>query len=310
VVRNLILKQGIKRYVLGIVVFLITLLLLSSPYLSWVYKQRGGFHITTKLSALITFGDASAPSEEESDKNTQIFLREYFGKFLGTFIYTAKCLFKSFHWVLMLLLIIYIVFFARHARVTVYSMYILSFAILYIVGIIYAGVRGSIIGDRYLLVPTVLLFPWVVQGLIKGTDFVSKKEVVLKWMIVLTIIVMLPPLLPPERYRELGFKEAGIWLKTNVGSCKKIATRCSPTGYYADTKNVFPLAFTYERILKDCRTHKIDFVLFSEKDLEKRKGLLEGVRNSRDFKFIQSFPKEDRHGIYRVFLFEFEGKGK
>lgn len=188
---------------------------------------------------------------------------------------------STFHWPLFFLWILGILKYARKARFDKGQCFILSFYLLYLPILYLLLVNIGYVSRRH-LVPLVMIgLFWVAIGVEELRDWLVGK--IGKWnrashfspsrlfvlIVALTVAILLPKTLKPQRSDKAWIKEAGIWITKNGPLNPKIVSNDPRIAYYAGGESIVTLpGKAFQEIEGLAQKERVDFIVLESNQIQ------------------------------------------
>jgi len=194
--------------------------------------------------------------------------------------------------------------------------FLLSIVCLY--GLVLYGLSSlSYISHRYFLSLVALCLIWSGRGILEllhwllqrvSSEKLGKIHITAtKGMVlltVMTVVIILPATIHPQRAEKRGRKEAGLWIKNNSASRPSVCTDMVRVNYYAGGRMIFlgEEKILYPEIVERARREGAEFLIVSNKKIE---SICPGFFKSRRPEDLEEVFRTDKGGwetiiVYRV----------
>lgn len=194
--------------------------------------------------------------------------------------------------------------------------FLLSIMCLYAM-VLYWMASLSYISHRYMISLVALCLIWSGRGLLElhhwlfkriSSETLEKIHIsAAKGVVVLTamtVVIILPVTIHPQREEKQGRKEAGLWIRSNSPSRPSIYTHMVRVNYYAGGRIIFLAEekIRYPDLLERARSKGSDFLVISEEGIE---SICPEFFESRKSEDLEEVFRTDRGGketiiVYRV----------
>ena len=175
----------------------------------------------------------------------------------------------------------------------------------------------SYISHRYFLSLVALCLIWSGRGILEllhwllqrvSSEKLAKIHITAtKGMVlltVMTVVIILPATIHPQRAEKRGRKEAGLWIKNNSASRPSVYTDMVRVNYYAGGRMIFlgEEKILYPEIVERARREGAEFLIVSNKKIE---SICPGFFKSRRPEDLEEVFRTDKGGwetiiVYRV----------
>ena len=323
-------NKKITRFLAASSVLFFAFALFATPYILFIKIHTGTWQISMKASVVSMVRSLEEAKEEKSEDldvqvsppeqsresaDAQVLApikpREPFegGSVWRSITHTPLKFIETYHFLLFLFLICGVGAGLKHGDQSLQGM-LLLFLIAYLVGLCYLYYTVSYVSRRHFFPPIVISLP------VAGTGFLVVQKQIAAWMsrancslsrfiapyaalvfLLFTLCVLTPFALKPQGEDKLPLKQAAFWIKENKKKFSPIIMSNEPlVGYYAGGKNCLIPALHYPEFVRYITDQKIDYLVFSERDMNNGKKFLPLLQP----KIFQRIPFGDK----RVLIYE------
>jgi len=122
-------------------------------------------------------------------------------------------------------------------------------------------------------------------------------------ILLITLLILIPKALKPQGEDKLPLKQAAFWIKENKKKPAPMVMSNEPlVGYYAGGRNRLIPALSYPDFVNYINTEQIDYLVFSERDINNGKKFL-SLLQPENFKRVDFENK-------RALIYEVSRKGE
>ncbi len=328
-----------RRNLTGFVLLVFGFLLFASPYLIYLREDTGHWILTRKKSVkgLIGIEKRSSGSEgvtsqqakgerllwqpkagisrsKDTEKRPMVFTSSAYLEDFGKFFYLLIRFSGSYHPLLFLFLLIRISKSRGITRFDKGDWFILSFYFLYLSILYLLILNVGYISRRHCLPLVAIGLFWAAIGIQESQNsIVQKVSKSNRWahlssrrifvtIMALTLVILLPKTLRPQRSDKIWMKRAGIWIAKSSLPEPKIMSDDPRVAHYAGGVNIaIPHGKTLQEIESLAREEGVEFVVLHGEQFGKRgpDSLQEG---SKTLSLVQEFAGKGGRNtlIYRV----------
>lgn len=307
-----------RRNLTAFVLLVFGFLILASPYLVYLREDTGHWILTRKKSMKGLIGIEKRSSDlknlmnqeakcerrlfqprpamsrsKDVEKRRLVLISSTYLEDLGKFFHLLMRFSGTFHPLLFLFLLIGISKSRAVARFDKGDWFILSFYFLYLPVLYLLFLNVGYVSRRHWLPLVAIGLFWAAIGIQKSQNWIVQKTLksnrgtrlssgrVFTTVMVLTLVILLPKTLKPQRHDKVWMKKAGIWIAKNSPPDPRIMSNDPRVAYYAGGVNIaIPHGKTFQGIENLAGEEGVDFIVLdtdrigkSEPDL-----LLEGSK--------------------------------
>jgi len=158
---------------------------------------------------------------------------------------------------------------------------LLLFVATYLLGLCYLYYTVSYVSRRHFLPAIIISLPvagagfwdiqrqlsnWMMRWNFRGGKKIASHSALI--ILLITLLILIPTALKPQGEDKLPLKQAAFWIKENKNKpAPKIMSNEPLVGYYAGGKNLLIPALGYPGFVNYIKTRKIDYLVFSERDI-------------------------------------------
>ena len=182
---------------------------------------------------------------------------------------------------------------------------LLLFVAAYLLGLCYLYYIVSYVSRRHFLSAIIISLPvagagfwelrrqlsnWVMRWKFTGCKTIASHSAVI--ILLITLLILIPTALKPQGEDKLPLKQAALWIKENKKKFTPMIMSNEPlVGYYAGGKNRLIPALSYPDFVNYINTKQIDYLVFSERDINNGKKFLSLLQPEK-FKSVYSENKK------------------
>jgi hypothetical protein len=182
---------------------------------------------------------------------------------------------------------------------------LLLFVAAYLLGRCYLYYIVSYVSRRHFLSAIIISLPvagagfwelrrqlsnWVMRWKFTGCKTIASHSAVI--ILLITLLILIPTALKPQGEDKLPLKQAALWIKENKKKFTPMIMSNEPlVGYYAGGKNRLIPALSYPDFVNYINTKQIDYLVFSERDINNGKKFLSLLQPEK-FKSVYSENKK------------------
>ena len=172
---------------------------------------------------------------------------------------------------------------------------LLLFVATYLVGLCYLYYTVSYVSRRHFLPAIIISLPlagagfWEIQrqlskwmmrwGVTWGKKIASYSAVII---LLITLLILIPTALKPQGEDKLPLKQAAFWIKENKKKPTPMIMSNEPlVGYYAGGRNRLIPALSYPDFVHYINTEQVDYLVFSERDINNGKKFLSLLQSEK-----------------------------
>ena len=172
---------------------------------------------------------------------------------------------------------------------------LLLFVATYLVGLCYLYYTVSYVSRRHFLPAIIISLPlagagfWEIQrqlskwmmrwGVTWGKKIASYSAVII---LLITLLILIPTALKPQGEDKLPLKQAAFWIKENKKKPFPMIMSNEPlVGYYAGGRNRLIPALSYPDFVHYINTEQVDYLVFSERDINNGKKFLSLLQSEK-----------------------------
>lgn len=165
---------------------------------------------------------------------------------------------------------------------------LLLFIATYLLGLCYLYYTVSYVSRRHFLPAIIISLPlagagfWELQRQLSnwmmrwnftwGKKIASHSSIII---LLITLLILIPTALKPQGGDKLPLKQAAFWIKENKKKPTPMIMSNEPlVGYYAGGNNLLIPALSYPDFVNYINTEKVDYLVFSERDINNGKKIL------------------------------------
>ena len=165
---------------------------------------------------------------------------------------------------------------------------LLLFVATYLVGLCYLYYTVSYVSRRHFLPAIIISLPvasagfwelqrqlsnWMMRWNFTGGKKIAAHSAVI--ILLITLLILIPTALKPQGEDKLPLKQAAFWIKENKKKPFPMIMSNEPlVGYYAGGRNRLILALSYPDFVTYSNTEQVDYLVFSERDINNGKFFL------------------------------------
>jgi 4-amino-4-deoxy-L-arabinose transferase-like glycosyltransferase len=329
-----------KEKAISILVLIVSFLVFSLPYLVFIKKETGYWHLTMKksLSQMIGVKETLSgqenvePVEENADRkkssDANISKQTYASRtdlstHLKSILYIMKKYLETLHPLLFIFLIIGVVNWSRMKKERFFGLYIASIIAVYLFILYRLNLTYLTHGypSRRHLMPLVIpatfcvgigvhtTGTWMHEKLQHNSLTVGFKEFLRStWtmqLIVLMIVVsaLLPKTLKPQRFDKLGIKKVGQWIKENSNKpYPAILSVSARNAYYAKGKHIQMESINNALVM--ARERKVDYIFISHREYKAiEEELLQSIKD-KEITLAHKYPEKESLNRRSILLYK------
>ncbi|HPD60898.1 MAG TPA: hypothetical protein PKV48_03955, partial [Thermodesulfobacteriota bacterium] len=282
--------------------------LVASPYILFIKNHTGTWQISMKTSVVSMLRPLEKAREKKNEDGeikiaapirskghgeaqalAPIKPREPFhgGTIWKSMTFPLLKFIETYHFLLFLFLLFGIWAELKRKKQTL-GVVLLVFVVMYLVGLGYLYYSVSYVSRRHFLPAIIISLPvagagfwelkrqlwnWMVRGDVAGSKKIAPHSTAI--ILLITLLALIPTALKPQGEDKLPLKQAAFWIKENKNKPLPIIMSNEPlVGYYAGGENRLIPGLPYPEFVKYITAQKIDYLVFSERDINNGKNFL------------------------------------
>lgn len=285
-------SQGGRPWIKRIGIFVLAVfcfLLFSSPYLTSLKKELGGWRISKKAAVAIEVFSKGQSEAEGPKINLEPFFRNPFpllGKVGFGFLTSLYRFQQAFHPILFLLAIFgWIGIFRNRSSGDVKGSFYIFTHHIFLFGFV---LPFFLINRRYVSQMVAISLPWAAFGCLEVEGWASRwfkkegleKRVSFVLFLALLCGLFIQGIVGSTSDGRLMEKEAGLWMKENLPRGSKIMSRMPQEAFYSELGWTRIPGKDYEEVLKTARSTGVRYLVIDEKIGEVSSGFWEKIKDT------------------------------